>query len=179
MSLVSLEGLDEATLEKINPEASGGGRPFPCDAAGYTKHTGRVTKCRLHCFDDGGESIVITVENEGHTGDVLVSLDCSGAPDPQKAIVSRNRAIKVLGAHTDGKLDTGKLEKASGQLIEFSAKHKGFTTGKNGGTFHKVALYFNGEVKALRPVTGPAMPALPGSRETAPTQGSSLADIPF
>lgn len=177
MTLVPLQGLDDKTLE--NTKTTTARSPFPCDASSYTKHTARVAKASLKVFETSGkESISILVENEGFGGEVLVDLDPSSAPDPQKALESRNKLIKILGAHTDGQLDTEKLEKAKGQLVEISARHKGFTESK-GRVFHKVALYFNGEVSALRPVTGPAMPPLPAAASPAPAASTNYDDVPF
>ncbi len=178
MALVSLDGLDEKTLTNISTAASGGRRPFPCDGNSYTRHTAKVVKAGLMVWPDGRESIKISVENNGHGGDLLIDLECSTAKNPQKALETRNKAIKLLGAHTSGKLDTTKLEKASGQLVALSAKHKGFKPGKNGGMFHDVALYFDGEASELLPVTQVAtMPQLPGQAAGAPIDNND--DIPF
>ena len=163
---MALVNLDNFNLDIDTAPSTGGARPFPCDGASYTRHTGRVVKAGLLTFDSGKESIKITVENGPFGGDILVDLDPSGAPNPQKAIETRNKAIKLLGAHTNGQFDTDKLGKAHGQLVAFSAKHKGFANGKNGGIFHKVALYFDGEAKDLLPVAPCAtMPALPGAED--------------
>lgn len=181
MSLISLEGLDDQALQDAKTEASSGRKPFPCTPNDYTRHTGRVVKASLKIFESTGkESISMVVANDEFTGEILIDLDPSSAPNPQKALETRNKVIKILEAATGGKLDTVKLEKANGQLVAFSAKHKGFTE-KDGRHYHKVGLYFDGVVSSLLPVKQVAMPLLPGqSASAAPAQASaSLDDIPF
>lgn len=162
-TLVTLDGLDSQTLEQTDTRpAAGGGRPFPCDSNGWTRHTATVTKADLKVWEDGKESIEVYIQNGAHAGSLLVDLDPRTAPDPQKALDTRNKLIKVLGAHTDGQLDLGKLKKASGQIVEIIAKHKGFTTAANGNTYHKVSLIFTGSAEKLEPVQG-TLPPLPGA----------------
>lgn len=178
MSLISLDGLDQNALDSTNTAASSGRKPFPCTPDTYTRHTGRVVKAALKIFEiSGKESISIVVQNEDYSGEMLIDLDPSGAPNPQKGLETRNKAIKVLGAATDGKLDTVKLEKASGQIVAFTAKHGGFSE-KDGRYYHKVRLYFDGEAHELLPVKQVAMPALPGqgAGNAAAPGGRTAAD---
>ncbi len=171
MTLISLDGLAPVTDTRAK---SGGGRPFPCTPSSWTKHTATVTACTIKSFDSG-DSISIRVANGDHAAELLVNLDPSGSPDPAKALATRNLAISILGAITNGKLDSAKVEKASGQTIEFIAKHKGFTS-NNGKHFHKVSYILTGEVAVVLPVTNDhIMPALPGQAVGAPDP----SDIPF
>ena len=171
MALISLDGLAPVTDTRAK---SGGGRPFPCTPSSWTKHTATVTACTIKSFDSG-DSISIKVVNGDHGCELLVNLDPSGSPDPAKALATRNLAISILGALVNGKLDTAKVEKASGQTIEFIAKHKGFTN-NNGKSYHKVSYILTGEVSVVYPVTNEhIMPALPG-QAAGPVDPS---DIPF
>lgn len=173
MTLITLDGLAPVTDTRAK---TGGGRPFPCTAASWTKHTATVTSCTIKSFDSGNDSISIRVVNGDHGAELLVSLDPSGSPDPAKALATRNLAISILGGITNGKLDSTKIEKASGQQVEFIAKHKGFTN-KDGKTYHKVSYILTGEVSTVYPVTNDhIMPALPGQAVGAP---QSIDDIPF
>lgn len=172
MSLITLDGLVPVTDTRAK---TGGGRPFPCTDKAWTKHTGTVTSCSIKSFDSGNDSISIRVANGDHGAEILINLDPSGAPDPAKALVTRNLAISILGAITNGKLDSAKVEKASGQQIEFIAKHKGFTS-KDGKHYHKVSYLLTGEVATVLPVTNDhIMPTLPGQAAGAPDP----SDIPF
>ena len=170
MTLITLDGLDDQTLVNTDTKPSGGGlRPFPCDNQGWVKHTAVVMSADIKSFDSGRDSISLVVANGQYGGELLIDLDPKGAPDPQKALETRNKAIKILNAVTDGKLDSAKVKKSHGQLVEIIARHKGFTQGKNGRWYHKVSLILTGEVAEMLPVAEIPMPALPDSQAAHPT----------
>jgi hypothetical protein len=84
--------------------------------------------------------------------------------------------MKVLGCHTQGKLDTDKLVKCSGQIVEIIAKHKGFRDFE-GKKYHKVTLRYTGAAPELLPVDESVkLPDLPGS---VLTTTATLAKDPF
>lgn len=172
---MALVPLDNLTPVSDTAPKNVGGRPFPCDALGWTKHTAEVVGASIKTFDSG-DSISIRVANGDYAGDLLINLDPSGAPDPQKALETRNLALTILGAITNGKLDTTKLEKAKGQKVAIIAKHKGWTF-KGDKAYHKVSYILTGEVPALTPVTGQEfMPAIPGQPLV---KAGSDVEIPF
>jgi hypothetical protein len=163
MNLIPIEGLDEATLESASTAPSGGGlKPFPCDAAGWTKHTAVVMGASLKVFDSGSEAISLLVANAEYGGEILVNLPPYAAQYHEKSLETLVKTVKILGCHTAGKLDLDKLKNAHGQLVEIIAKHKGFREGKDGRQYHKVSLILTGEARDMAPVTQVAMPATPG-----------------
>lgn len=173
MTLISLDNL--TPVASTAPKSTGG-RPFPCHGQGWTKHTATVVGASIKSFDSG-DSLSIRVENGEHAAELLINLDPSGAPDPQKALETRNLAITILGALTNGKLDSAKVEKARGQVVQFIAKHKGFSH-KDGRSYHKVSTILTGQVDAMTPVTGhEVMPLLPGQAALPQASGSDV--IPF
>ena len=118
----------------------------------------------------------------GHefSGEVLINLDptrvapnCTNVEKVQQQnLESLLRAIKILDCATNGQLDTAKLEKAHGQVVEIIAKHKGIRQ-HEGRYYHKVTLLLTGTAPDLTPVTG-TLPALPGQAPAAPaTQGGA------
>lgn len=163
MTLIPIEGLStQAIEEQSTAPTSIGLKPFPCDGASWTRHTATVTKAEIKVFDTGSEAISMQVANGQHGGEVLVNLPPYEAAYQEKAFETLIKTIKILGCHTDGKLDSNKLSNAGGQIIEIIAKHKGFRVGKDGRDYHKVSLILTGEAKALLPVTMVQMPSLPG-----------------
>lgn len=165
MATFSIPGVTAETIQNTSTEAPQGGlKPFPCDAAGWTRHTATIAKAGLKTFDIGGESISLMLENGAHGGECLVSLDPSGAPDPAKAAEGLVRVLKILDAFTpDGQVDTDRIGKKTGQPVSVIAKHKGFREGKNGGWFHKVSLIVTGATEKVNPIdTTVALPLLPG-----------------
>jgi hypothetical protein len=188
MSLINIPGMTEDSLTKLDTAPTGGGlRPFPCDANGWTQQTGVVLKAGIKIFEVNGinkENISIQVGNGQYGAEMLISLDVTdvapGTKDKAKAqqenLETLHKAIKVLGAHSQGKLDTAKLEKAHGMCIAFIAKHKGFTT-KGSSTYHKISYIFKGEVPDLLDVVEVQMPQVPGSSAPA-SQASGYYD-PF
>jgi hypothetical protein len=178
MSLINIPGMTEDSLTKLDTAPTGGGlRPFPCDASGWTKQTGCVLKCGIKIFEVNGinkENISIQVGNGQYGAEILISLDVTdvapGTRDVAKAqqqnLETLTKAIKCLGAHSQGKLDTAKLEKAHGQCVEFICKHKGFST-KGNSTYHKIGYIFTGEVPDIQDVTMVQMPQVPGSSAPA------------
>lgn len=184
--LIPITGITEESLTNMSTEAKAGGlRPFPCDGFGWTRHTGCVLKAEIKHFDNSGDSIAITVVNAQYGAEILVNLDPSQVPpgtkDQEKVrqdnLETLTKLIKVLGAHTKGQLDTTKLEKAKNVCVEFIAKHKGFTEGRNGGTFHKITYIFKGGADDITDVTGPQLPPLPGA--AASSGPIDPLDIPF
>lgn len=181
MSLITIPGMTEdAILNTSTTPSSGGLRPFPCDANGWTSHTAFIVKASVKTFDSGNDSLSLVVANEQYGGEILVSLDPSrvapGFTGEKAAKMQADNlktlllAIKILGCHTSGKLDTKKLEKVGGDAYRVTviAKHKGFRQGNDGRSYHKVSLILVGTADELKPVTGPALPPLPGSAPAAP-----------
>ena len=177
MSLINIPGLSEDLLTNLDANASGGGlRPFPCAPDRWTTQTGVVLKCSLKHFDQTGQdNISIQVGNGEYGAEILININVNDVPDSatdkakaiQQNLDTLLKAIKVLGCHTNGKLDTGKLEKSHGQCIAFAVKHKGFRE-HNGRYYHKVSALFNGEVPDLKPVVTVDMPPLPGQAAPRP-----------
>jgi len=177
MTLINIPGMTEESLTKLDTAPSGGGmRPFPCDANGWTQQTGTVLKCGIKTFEVGGipsENLSIQVGNGQYGGEILVNLDvrnvAPGTKDVAKAqqdnLETLTKAIKVLGAHSGGKLDTAKLEKAHGMCVAFICKHKGFNQ-KDGRNYHKISYIFKGGVTDLQDVIEVRMPDLPGAAPT-------------
>ena len=189
MSLIKIPGMTEDSLLNTSTESKGGGlKPFPCDASGWTKHTAVVLKCSVKVFenqDPPSENLSLVVGNGEFGGEILINLDptrvgpnCSNPEKVQEQnLQTLLMAIKLLEAHTNGALDTAKLEKAHGQVVEIIAKHKGFRSGNDGRQYHKVSLILTGSAPDLLPVTG-TLPALPGA---APASSGPIdpLDIPF
>lgn len=181
MSLIDL-GFTASDIDATDTTPKGGFQPFPCAAGTWTRHTAQVTKAAIKVFPDGGEAIAITLANGDHGGELLVSLqpDRLGpnvAAKDQEKTIQQNKdtlrlAIKILNAHTDGKLDTAKLERAKGPLVTIIAKHNGFRTGNDGRQYHKVGLILKGSAETLEPVKAMAMPPIPGQ-----TRASAPADV--
>ena len=186
MTLIKIPGMTQDALLNRATESKGGGlKPFPCDANGWTKHTAVVLKCEIKAFDFGDEhteNISILVGNAEFGGEVLINLDptrvAPNCTNPEKVqqqnLESLLRAIKILDCATNGQLDTAKLEKAHGQVVEIIAKHKGFRQ-HEGRYYHKVTLLLTGTAPDLTPVTG-TLPALPGA---APAVTADPLDILF
>lgn len=188
MSLIKIPGMTEDALLNTSTESKGGGlKPFPCDASGWTKHTAVVLKCSVKVFDNQNppsENLSLVVGNGEFGGEILINLDPTrvgpNCTNPEK-VTEQNlqtlmMAVKLLEAHTNGALDTVKLEKAHGQTVEIIAKHKGFRL-HEGKNYHKVSLILTGSAPDLTPVTGPQLPALP----SAPASSGPIdpLDIPF
>lgn len=180
MTLVSIPGMTEDALLNTSTEPTGAGfLPFPCTASGWTKHTAHVIKAEIKIINNE-ENISIVVANVQHGGEVLIALDPSKVgpnctnPEKQRQSNLENlmRAIKILGAHTKGKLDTDKLAKAHGQVVEIIAKHKGFRQWE-GKHFHKVSLVLTGTAAEEVDVTPVGLPPLPGSNAPAAPIGSA------
>lgn len=174
MAIVPIPGVTPETVQNTDTKPPQGGlKPFPCDAHGWTRHTATIAKAGLKCFDNGGKSISLILENGGYGGEALVSLDPTGAPDPAKAAENLVRVLKILDAITpEGHMDTGRIGATTGQTVALIAKHKGFRDGKNGGMFHKLSILVTGSADALAPVdTSVQLPPFPGA---APSD-----DIPF
>jgi len=211
MALLTIPGMTEDALLNTNTAPSGGVNHFPCDAQGWTRQTGVVRKCEIKTFgtNDGEKSnISMLVVNGDYSEEVLIDLDtrhvAPGAKDPEKAQQDNLRdlmkIIKVLGAHTNGKLDTDKLVKANGQIVEIIVKHKGFRGGtskakfdaqgnnRNPGfarwdgketLFHDVQAIFKGEVPDLEPVNEKGLPEFPrpiGASASRPPAGVDPMD---
>lgn len=188
MTLITIPGMTEEGITKMDTAPTGGGlRPFPCDASGWTRQTGVVLKCGIKSFTVGGaarDNISIQVGNGQYGGEILISLDITdiapGARDVAKAqqenLDTIQKVLKVLGAHTQGRIDTAKLDKSHGQTIAFICKHKGFQE-KDGRHFHKIGMIFKGEVEDLEDVVEVPMPTLPG--QAAPAPARSQEQDPF
>lgn len=189
--LIEIPGMTEDSLLNAKTESTGGGlRPFPCDANNWTKHTAEVIKCTIKTFEVAGkakDNISMLVGNAQFGGEILIGLDINDIPanlTPEKAQKAKENnlktlqmAIKILGCHTNGKLDTAKLEKAHGQAVEIIAKHKGFRE-HEGRHYHKVSLLLTGAVeKATEVDERVGLPPLPGSAPAAAP--ASFDDIPF
>ena len=180
MSLITLDGFGDDALLKTDVKPSAGGlRPFPCTSNGYTKQTACVLGADIKILNemtDPREVIAVQVVNGQYGAELLFDLVPTGTDEQkQRSIENRNKIIKILGAHTAGKLDTDKLKKAKGQCLRISCTHKGFSQ-KDGKHYHKVACYLDGQVDDIGPVNEVAMPALPGQ---APAPTSSASDDPF
>lgn len=188
MTLITIPGMTEDSLLNMDTNPSGMGfRPFPCTPNDWTKHTAHVIKAEIKSFDNGGDNLSIVVANVMHGGEILINLDPSrvgpGVKDPEKQaqrnLESLTRAIKILGAHTKGQLDLKKLEKASGQVVEILAKHKGFRE-KDGRFYHKVSLILTGTAKEEVDVTDVPMPEPPNAvRTSAPAASFQDEQDPF
>lgn len=166
-NLIHIEGLTAEAIQNADTTPSAGGlKPFPCDAAGWTKHTAVVMGATLKIFPNGGEAISLQVANAEYGGEILVNLPPYEPQYQEKSFETLIKTIKILGAHTDGNLDTAKLKDAHGQLVTIIAKHKGFHEGRDGRQFHKVSLILTGDAKDMGPVTPVVMPALPGAAPT-------------
>jgi hypothetical protein len=191
MALLNIPGMTEEALKTVDTTAKTVGlRPFPCDAQGWTNHTGTVIKAEVKTFAGAqGENsnLAITVQNDECGAEILINLDptqvAPGVKDVAKAVQQNQQdlhaAVKILGAHTNGRLDTDKLAKAQGQVIAFISKHKGFRE-KDGRYYHKVSNIFKGEAPQLLPVTERVqLPPLPGTAaQTAPSPaGDPLGDM--
>ncbi len=193
MTLIAIEGMDENSILNQDIKPTGGGlRPFPCDGSGWTNQTGAVLKCELKTLTglDGAanDNISITVGNGEYGGEILVGLDwkqtAPNVSDVSKAqqqnLDTLMKAVKVLGCHTRGQIDTAKLDKAHGMCIEFICKHKGFSKpNAEGRQFHRISYIFKGGIDDLRPVTEVSMPAIPGSIAREKFPDTSNNDIPF
>ena len=189
MSLINIPGMTEDSILKTDVAATGGPglKPFPCDGSGWTRQTGSVLKAALKIFENGGENISIVMGNGPFGGEILINLDTTQVPPgcqdvakaEQENLTTLVKAIKVLGAHTNGKLDTSKLEKARGMNIEFICRHKGFNPGRDGKQFHKISYIFKGGIPDIEPVDEhPRLPDLPGTGAAparAAYQGDPLA----
>ncbi len=172
MTLVNIPGMTEDSILNTNTNPTGAGfRPFPCNADGWTRHTAHVIKAEVKTFEQSGDDVLsIVVANVQYGGEITINLDPSKVgpkcADPEKQrqrnLESLVKAIKILGAHTNGKLDTNKLNNARNQIVEVSAIHQGFRE-KDGKYYHKVKVLLNGEAKEEVNVTEVTMPALPGS----------------
>lgn len=210
-NLITIPGMTEDALLNLSTAPTGGGlRPFPCDSKGWTRHHGVIVKADIKVFGTSqGEksNISLVIANGEFGGEVLIDLDtrnvAPGVPDVEKAqqdnLQDLMKVIKILGAHTNGKLDVAKLKASHGQLVEVIAKHKGFRGGTSkakfdanglnrsqGGPrwdgketlFHDVQLIFKGQVDEaeFRDTVDeskglPELPKAPGSRPspTAPS----------
>lgn len=182
MTLISLDGFGDDAILKLDTKPSKGGlRPFPCAGSGYTKQTACVLGAGIKILNemtDPKEVIIVQVANGQYGGEILFDLVPSGTEEQkQRSLDSRNKIIKILGAHTGGKLDTAKLEKAKGQCLQISCTHKGFRLGNDGKHYHKVTCYLDGLVEDISPVNEVAMPALPGQTPLAATGTDD--DIPI
>ena len=194
MSLIAIDGISEDSLVKTDVKAKDGGfRPFPCDANGWTEHTATVMKASLKTFTKDGkasDNISVVIANGSCGGELLFPLninDIAPGLTPEKAekarqgnLESLKMIIKILGCHTSGKLDTGKLDKAHGQLVKVIAKHKGFRQ-YEGRDYHKIGLILKGAIedsewKDVDLSIG--LPPLPGSQPAASTDGG-FDDLPF
>lgn len=191
MALITIAGMNEDKILNAKTEPGGAGlRPFPCNASSWTRHTACVMKAGIRKFDQTGQvNISLMVCNGAYGGEVLINTDPSQvAPGltPEKAAKQKENnlktltsIIKLLNAHTNGKLDTTKLEKAKGQCIEVIAKHKGFNFGNDGTAYHKVSLLYTGEVSDIQPVDESiGLPPLPGTMASA-TSGGFDDDLPL
>lgn len=194
MTLIPIPGLTLDGIQNQKTEASSGLQPFPCNATNWTRHTAAVNKAAIKHFENSGKDYIsLEFVNGAHFGEMLISLDINDIPPgltPEKAAEARQKnletlqkVIKILGCHTNGQLDTAKLEKARGQAIAVVAKHKGFRQGSQGGYFHKITYLLNGEVPEMLAVdTSVGLPPLPsGGAPGAPSGGAapSFDDIPF
>jgi hypothetical protein len=178
MTLVPIPGLDATTLDKTSTTpAQVGLHPFPCTTSGWTQHTAMVTSAELKCFESGSEALSLKVANGEYGGELLVNLPPYEPDYQEKSFETLVKTIKILGCHTDGKLDLDKLKKASGQIVSLIANHKGFRQGNNGRSYHKVSLILTGDAPALQPVKQVQMPPLPGAAPMAATGTDD--DIPF
>lgn len=172
MTLIKLEGFGEDAILKTDTKPSAGGlRPFPCTASGYTKQTACVLGAGIKIIGEGGpdpkDVLVVQVVNGQYGGDILIDLVPTGTPEQkQRSLETRNKMIKILGAHTSGQLDTVKLGKAKDQCLRISCQHKGFRE-HDGRWYHKVVCYLDGQVDDIRPVDEVQMPPLPGSSTPA------------
>lgn len=194
MALLNIPGMTEDALLKTDtaPTSGPGLQPFPCDANGWTLQHGFVVKAEVKTFagaDGENSNLSITVANNQYGAEILINLDPSrvapGTRDVAKAQEANLRdlmaAIKILGAHTNGRLDTEKLKKASGQVIAFICKHKGFTE-KDGRHYHKISYIFKGEGPSPlpQPDERPQLPPRPGTAAPArQISGDPLDDIGF
>ena len=183
MTLINLEGFGDDAILKLDTKPSKGGlRPFPCTANGWTRQTAYVLGAGIKVLGENGpepkECIAVQVANGEYGAEMLFDLVPTGTDaQKQRTIENRNKIIKILGAHTNGKLDTGKLEKAKGQCLEVICQHKGFRAGNDGKHYHKVAVYLSGQVDDIGPVNEVAMPPLPGSAPLGATGTDD--DIPI
>lgn len=146
--LLTIPGMTEDALLNTSTAPTGGGlRPFPCDSKGWTRHHAVVMKCDLKTFATAqGEksNLSIVVANGEAGGEILIDLDIRNIPpgttDVEKAQSERlqeiMKAVKILGAHTGGKLDVDKLKAAHGQMVEIIAKHKGFRGAESKARFN-------------------------------------------
>lgn len=187
MALIAIPGISEESILNQDTTPKGGGlRPFPCDEAGWTQHTAFVVKASIKQFDNGNDSISIVVANEAHGAEILIGLDPSrtapglSAKQQEKAQADNLRslqlAMKILGCHTNGKLDTVKLEKAHGQYVTLIARHKGFQE-KDGKYYHKVTYILTGAAEELLDLKGPALPPLPGQPRASSGPADPLGNI--
>jgi len=174
MSLITIPGMTQDALLNTSTAPTGGSglRPFPCDGFGFIKQTGVVLKCEIKSFKEGEDTLSILIGNGQYGGEVLINLDPSltgpGCKDvakqQQNNLETLVKAISLLGAHTNEKLDTAKLEKAHGMAVQISVKHNGFRE-KDGKHYHKISIYLDGAVPEMLPVIEvPSMPTLPGQQ---------------
>jgi len=172
MTLIKLEGFGEDAILKTDTKPSAGGlRPFPCTASGYTKQTACVLGADIKILGENGpdpkDVIAVQVCNGQYGAELLFDLVPTGTPEQkQRSLEARNKIIKILGAHTNGQLDSEKLKKAKHQCLQISCQHKGFRE-KDGKWYRKVAVYLDGQVDDIRPVDEVQMPPLPGSSTPA------------
>jgi hypothetical protein len=185
MNLISIPGMNEESILNTSTESNGAGlRPFPCYASTWTRQTGCVLKAGIKHFDDSGDNLAIVVCNGQYGGEILINLDCSKVPPGTKDVPKTQqenletliKAIKVLGAHTNGKLDPAKLAKARNMCVEFLCKHKGHRQGTDGRWYHKVGYIFKGQVDDIGPVVEVPMPMLPGTAPALVSSGGGLLD---
>jgi len=187
MSLINIPGMTEDSLTKMDAAPTAGGlRPFPCTPNDWTMQTGVVMKAGLKTFTIDGEpseNISIQVANGQYGAELLIGLDARRVPPgtkdaartQQDNLNTIQKVIKMLGAHTGGKLDTQKLEAAHGMCCAFIVKHKGFQE-SNGRYYHKVSAIFKGEVPDYEEVVMVQMPNLPGQSQQ---QSQSTEYDPF
>lgn len=196
MTLISIPGMDESSILNQSTKPSGGGlRPFPCDGQGWTKHTANILKAEYKTLTSNGvakDYISMTVCNCQYGGEILVGVDVSDIPEnltekKAREAIDRNMktllmAVKILGCHTSGKIDTAKVGKATGQGIELIARHKGFRE-HDGRHYHKVSLILTGAVDEVTDVDDRiGLPPLPGEAQGAsapPSASPSFDDLPF
>ena len=192
MAIIPIPGVNATSIASCKteePELSGL-KKFPCAAGGWTRQTGVITKASLHIAERTGRtSIVLQVVNGQYGDNIWISCDPQDIPptvQDREKVVQQNldtlvKTIAILGCHSNGNLDTSKLEKSRGQIISFICKFKGYQDGKNGGRFPQVQYILKGQVPDLEaPVEMPFPPDGPGGSAASGLQGDPLGDdIPF
>jgi len=157
------------TLDAIKTASTaapvGGGKPFPGALKEYVNGvTGEVTALSVKVIGDG-EYFSVTVQNNGHVAEILISTDPNNTnPDGKKSqedqaqenLSTLTKFVKQMEIYnTKGEVDPTRFGNAIGKLVTFTSRNKQSKDGK----YVNTNGYYKGEAPVLIPVhTAPAAP---------------------